>query len=190
MHYFSTYTQSLNAALNALPAESIDRGFDEIWKALETRRTVYVVGNGGSASTASHMACDLGKGACVEGKPRLKIMSLNDNVAHFSALANDFSYADVFVEQLKNLIEKDDLLIGISASGNSPNVVGAFELAKEIGAVTIGLVGFSGGRMKELSDVAVHVDIAEYGPAEDAHLIINHVWTDMLRAKLEAHNSD
>ena len=186
MSYYTSYIQSLHSALTALPAEHVEAGFDLIYTAHRAERDVFVVGNGGSASTASHMACDMGKGASIEGRRRLRIQSLNDNMAHFSALANDISYDAVFVEQLKNLIRRDDVLIGISASGNSPNVVNAFAYAKEVGAKTIGLLGFTGGKMKPLSDVAIHVDSDEYGPVEDAHLIINHIWTEQLKARVAA----
>jgi len=186
MSYYTDYINGLHASLQALPADVVEAGFDLIYEAHCKDRDVYVVGNGGSASTASHMACDMGKGASVEGRRRLRIQSLNDNMAHFSALANDISYDAVFVEQLKNLIRKDDVLVGISASGNSPNVVNAFAYAREVGAKTIGLLGFTGGKMKELSDVAIHVESDEYGPVEDAHLIVNHIWTEQLRAKVAA----
>ncbi len=184
MSSYQNYIDRLHQALDSIAPDSVEAGFALIYHALEDGRTVYIIGNGGSASTASHMACDLGKGASVPGKPRLRVVSLTDNMAHFSAIANDISYDAVFVEQLRNLLLPGDVLIGISASGNSPNVVDAFSCARGIGAKTIGLVGFTGGKMKKLSDVVIHVESSEYGPVEDAHLSINHIWTEQLRARL------
>jgi D-sedoheptulose 7-phosphate isomerase len=184
-NYYQQYVDELHGALSRIPLAEVERGLDLIYQAHREERDVYVIGNGGSASTASHMACDLGKGASIPGKRRLRITSLNDNMAHFSALANDIGYEHVFVEQLRNLIRAGDLLIGISASGNSPNTVKAFEFARGIGAKTIGLLGFSGGAMKPLSDVAIHVKSDRYGPVEDAHLIVNHIWTEQLRERME-----
>jgi len=189
MSYYRQYIDHLHEALSALPDQAIEEGLELIWEAREKGRSVYIVGNGGSASTGSHMACDLGKGDSVPGHRRLRIVSLADNMAHFSALANDLSYDDVFVEQLKNLLQKDDILVGISASGNSPNAVKAFEYAKSQGAKVIGLLGFTGGKMKELCDVVIHVPSDEYGPVEDAHLIVNHIWTQELRRRVEAEGS-
>lgn len=185
MSYYQEYIDTLHTALSALDPEQVDQGLETIWQAHQAGGTVYVIGNGGSASTASHMACDLGKGAAVSGKTRLRISSLTDNMAHFSALANDLSYDDVFVEQLKNLLRPDDVLIGISASGNSPNAVKAFDYARGVGAKVIGLLGFTGGKMKDLCDVVIHINSDRYGPVEDAHLVVNHIWVEQLRARIE-----
>ena len=143
-----------------------------------------MIGNGGSASTASHMSCDLNKGASLFSEQPLRVMSLTDNMAHFSALANDEGYESVFSGQLRNLLTEKDMLIGISASGNSPNCVAAFHLAKEKGAKVLGLLGFSGGTMAELADFCITVASNEYGPVEDAHLIINHIVTEKLKDRL------
>jgi len=185
MSYYRQYIDHLHEALTALPDEAIEQGLELIWEAREKGRSVYVIGNGGSASTGSHMACDLGKGASVPGHRRLRIVNLADNMAHFSAIANDFSYEDVFVEQLENLLQEGDVLVGISASGNSPNAVKAFEYGRQQGAKVIGLLGFTGGKMKALADVVIHVPSDEYGPVEDAHLIVNHIWTQELRRRVE-----
>jgi D-sedoheptulose 7-phosphate isomerase len=107
------------------------------------------MGNGGSASTASHFACDLGKGTIIEGKPRFRVISLNDNISLITALSNDCGYEEVFREQLMNLVNTGDIVIGITGSGNSPNVLKAMEYARSRGAVTIGFIGFDGGKLRE-----------------------------------------
>lgn len=186
MNIVEQYKKDLMECLNAIDDEAISACADVYKKAWEQKKTIYVCGNGGSASTASHVACDLNKGAVVEGIRRLRVVGLADNVAHFTALANDFDYTEVFVGQLKNWLEPGDVVIGISASGNSPNCVKAFEYAKEIGASTMGWLGFGGGKMKELSDVAIHLPCNEYGPVEDGHLIINHILTLVIKDWLAA----
>ena len=176
------YLQVLNEGLSSMDLSAVGRGFDLIYETFKSDGTVYIIGNGGSASTASHMACDLGKGASQNPKNRrLRVMSLNDNMAHFSALGNDCGYESVFEEQLKNILRRGDLLVAISASGNSPNLVRAVSFANENGASTVGLLGFDGGALKKMSTVAIHVPVNEYGQAEDVHLIINHIWTEMLK---------
>lgn len=147
-------------------------------------RQVFIFGNGGSASTASHFACDLGKGAALPGKRRLRVMSLNDNVALMTAISNDISYEMVFKEQLINVLNPGDVIIGISASGNSPNVVRAFEYAREVGATTIGLIGFGGGKMKGLSDQSVIIDSWDYGVVEGLHLVLEHLIAQGVRRQL------
>jgi D-sedoheptulose 7-phosphate isomerase len=184
MSYYLNYIDSLCSALKALSEVQVNEAFEMIWSAWMHDRDVFVIGNGGSASTASHMACDMGKGTVTEGKRRLRIQSLTDNMAHFSALANDLGYEHVFTEPLRNLMRPGDLLIGISASGNSPNVVNAFEWAAAQGARTMAMVGFSGGKMKQIADVSVHIELSEYGPIEDAHMILNHLWTQELKRRI------
>lgn len=144
-------------------------------------RQVFVIGNGGSASTASHWACDLSKGASHPGRRRLRVISLTDNMAHFSAIANDCGYDKVFTEQLRNLVQRGDVLIGISASGNSPNLLHAFDYANRQGASTVAIVGFTGGKLATMADHVVHVQSSEYGPVEDMHLMFDHVVTDWFR---------
>lgn len=181
---YSDYRQHLIAALGRISDAEVGAIVDEIMRAHEAGRWIYVIGNGGSASTASHMACDLNKGACMGVKEPLRVMSLTDNMAYFSALGNDEGYENVFVGQLRNVIQAGDLLIGISASGNSANCVKAFEMAREKGAVTVGLLGFDGGGMAEVSDIKIVVKSNEYGPLEDVHLVINHAVTEMLKSRL------
>ena len=138
------------------------------------------MGNGGGASTSSHMACDLGKGTLQRiydnTERRLRVISLNDNVAIMTAFANDLSFEDIFVQQLRNLVETDDLVIALSGSGNSANVIKAMKYAKACGAKTIGLLGFrTGGKLAKVVDCSIIVDSVHYGPIEDVQLILNHL---------------
>jgi len=143
-------------------------------------RWVYVFGNGGSASTASHLAVDLGKNTVNGPGPRIRVMSLADNSAWLTAVSNDRDYADCFVEPLRNYLDADDVVIGISASGNSENMVRAFEYARSVGARSIALVGFDGGKLATLADQRVWVDSHDYGVVESLHLMVAHMWVRML----------
>jgi len=185
MNLVENYKKELRICLDAIDEKSINACAEVYKNAWKNKKTIYVCGNGGSASTASHVACDLNKGATVKGVRRLRVVGLADNVAHFTALANDFDYTEIFRGQLENWLEPGDVVIGISASGNSPNCVKAFEYAREVGATTMGWLGFSGGEMKELSDVCIHLPSSEYGPVEDGHLIINHILTVAMHDWLE-----
>jgi len=173
--WIETYLSELKRVLDALPRDTIERIARTLLDAYERDAQIFVLGNGGSASTASHWACDLGKGTAVPGKRRLRLISLTDNVAVMTAWSNDVSYADVFVEQLKNLLNPDDVVIGISASGNSENVLRAIRYARDMGAQTIGLCGFGGGQLAGMVDIPLVVDSHDYGQVEDAHLVIDHI---------------
>ena len=167
------------AALDVASLEKVAARLTELYRA---DGTLYVIGNGGSASTASHMGCDLSKGTSALGKRRLRVVSLTDNVGWMTAISNDISYEQVFTEQLRNLLRPNDVVLGISASGNSPNLVKAFDFAKEQGVSTIAFVGFKGGKMKEIADLSIHMQSADYGPVEDGHLVLNHILVEHLRA--------
>ena len=175
MDRIQNYISHLQGVLERLTLPDVRRSIDVIMEAYYTEKQIFVIGNGGSASTASHLACDLGKGTSIPGKPRFRVISLTDNVATMSAWSNDVSYEDVFVEQLRNLVNPEDVVIGISASGNSENVIRAMRHAKEIGCKTIGWSGFGGGTLATICDVNVVVDSDRYGPVEDVHLILNHI---------------
>ncbi len=143
------------------------------------------MGNGGSAATASHFACDLGKETVVEGRPRFRVLSLNDNVPLMTALSNDFGYHAIFKEQLSNLVNEGDIVIGITGSGNSANVLEAIEYARSRKAITIGLIGFGGGKLKDLVDEAIVISSTNYGHVESVHLIIEHLIAEIFRAKIQ-----
>lgn len=176
------YFSKISRLLESADFNAIARAMEFVETAWRENRQIFVIGNGGSASTASHWACDLNKGTARADRPRLKVISLTDNMAHFSAIANDYGYEQVFTEQLRNLIQPGDLLIGISASGNSPNVVHAFDFAIESQAVTLAVVGFTGGKLREKANCVVHFPSNEYGPVEDLQLMLDHVITDWFRS--------
>lgn len=136
---------------------------------------VFICGNGGSAATASHFACDFNKGVSYSQEIKYNFECLNDNVPMMMAIANDISYEDIFSEPLKNKMRKEDVLLAISGSGNSKNVVKAVEYANSIGATTIGIVGYDGGKVKELSDYSIHVKINNMQIVEDVHMMLDHV---------------
>jgi D-sedoheptulose 7-phosphate isomerase len=180
------YVSRLRDLLAELDLDAVAAATAVLLDAYENGHTVFICGNGGSASTASHMAADLGKNTVAAGRPRLRVLSLNDNMAWFSAVANDLGYENVFVEQMGNLLQPRDVLIVLSASGNSPNVVQAAEFAKAHGGRILALVGFQGGRLRELADVAIHVKCDAYGPVEDVHLVLNHIFTEALRQRIRS----
>lgn len=182
------YLTTIRRCLDALPVADVARFMECLERAYEDDRQVYIVGNGGSAATASHMACDLAKNVypADAGIPvrRFRVTSLTDNVALITALANDCGYERVFSEQLHNVLQRGDLLIAISASGNSPNVLEAMALARERGARTAALLGFGGGRATALADVALVIDSHDYGHVEDLHLVLNHLIAAWMRQVL------
>lgn len=186
MERVQKYITHLQGVLERLKLEDVRKSIDVIMDAYHTNKQIFVLGNGGSASTASHLACDLGKGTSVEDKKRFRVISLTDNVATMTAWSNDVSYEDVFVEQLKNLVNSFDVVIGISASGNSENVIRAMKHASEIGCRTIGWSGFGGGRLAKICDVNVIVDSDQYGPVEDVHLILNHILHAWIREEFSS----
>jgi D-sedoheptulose 7-phosphate isomerase len=144
-------------------------------QAREAGKTIFVCGNGGSASTASHFACDMVKGASYNRSSRFRIMALTDSLPTMTAYSNDVSYECVFCEQLKNFAQPGDLVLGISGSGNSPNVLRAVEYANSIGCNTIGLTGRDGGRLGELANLNIQVAVPHMGRIEDAHMIVCHM---------------
>lgn len=162
---------------------------EEIIATLERARSegrrVFLFGNGGSAATASHLACDLGKGTIQKDRPRFKVICLNDNMPTFSAYANDLGYDQVFAEPLISLSERGDIAIAFSASGNSPNVLRAMEAARARELVTIGFTGFNGGKLKNLVDLHVNIPSNSFGHTEDVHLAICHAMCEMLKLKHE-----
>jgi D-sedoheptulose 7-phosphate isomerase len=180
------YVGRLSQVLAALDVAAVEQAAQAIITAFDQNRTVFTCGNGGSATTASHMAADLGKNSAVPGKARLRVIGLSDNMSWFSALANDLGYENVFVEQIANLLQPGDVVIAISASGNSPNVVKAAEFARDHGGKVVALDGFEGGKLKEIADVAVHIRISDYGPVEDSHLMLDHIFVEALRAHISA----
>jgi D-sedoheptulose 7-phosphate isomerase len=179
------YVDRLRAALDQIPVPRVEAMGDILYRAYQHNKQVFIIGNGGSAATASHMACDLGKNTITNNRPRFRVMSLNDNMPLMSALANDVGYEHVFAEQLRNLIHAGDVLISISGSGNSPNVIRAMEYARSRAATNIALLGFDGGRAMELADEYMLVPIQDYGIVEDLHMVLDHILTEYFRVRLE-----
>jgi len=151
----------------------------------ETGRTVFIIGNGGSGANASHLCEDLGKGTLTDFdfQKRLKVISLTDNTPYILAWGNDTDFSRIFTEQLKNLAAPDDLLIAISGSGNSPNILHAIEYAKAHEIMTFGITGFEGGRLRQIADACLHVPCADMGIAEAVHGIFFHYLVDALRER-------
>jgi len=183
MDYITTYLNQICHNLQKLPHDEIARAIDILAQARVEGRQIFVMGNGGSAATASHFACDLGKGTIKPGKPRFKVIALTDNMSLFSALANDWGYERVFVEQLDSLAQPGDVAIGISGSGNSENVLRAMDLARQRGLTTIGLTGFDGGRLKDKVDLCLLVDCHVMEQIEDVHLMLMHLISTALRQR-------
>lgn len=169
------YVAELTRELHALDLKTLTAIAQSIDKTRTNGKTVFVMGNGGSASTSSHIATDLCKTAHVEGQTPIRALSLADNVAFMTAISNDIAYEEVFSEQLKVLMGKGDVVLLVSASGNSPNVVSAAKFAKAKGATVISLVGFDGGKLKKMSDLFIHIKSWQYGVVEDAHMSIGHI---------------
>ena len=180
------HINDVRTVLSAIPIDAIERAVGIILDAYDNGAHVYVVGNGGSATNATHFACDLSKATIVDGRARLRVTSLTDNIALLTAWANDTSYDRVFSEQLTNLLDPGDVVIAISASGNSPNVVSAVLAARLMRASTIALVGFAGGRLLEAVDAAIHVPSNDYGVVEDCHSVMEHAITVATRKALLA----
>lgn len=171
-------------ALLAPNSQQITRAAAIIAEALATGHLVMVCGNGGSAAEASHFACDLGKGTRRDGPPTFHVVSLTDNVPLLTAWANDSGYERVFAEQLTALARPGDLLVAISASGNSPNVVAAIDAARSCGMAVVGLTGRSGGRLAQMADVVVNVPSYRIEVVEDAHLVVAHSLCVAVRERL------
>lgn len=168
----------LSGLRDVLERFNLDK-FDEIVKfilhAYDMGNNIFIMGNGGSASTASHFACDINKGCCIDLDKKFKMICLNDNIPTMLALANDVSYDAVFQEQMKNFFNPGDLVIGISGSGNSENVLKAIRYANENGGKTIGLSGFSGGKLSQIVDVPFVAEVDDMQKVEDVHMIVVHM---------------
>lgn len=185
------YLQRLQAEIGRVKPEEIRRLADLVYEAYEKGRFIFIIGNGGSACTASHIAEDLGKNCLREDDmrtrddlKRLKVLSLTDNVGWLLALGNDLGYDQIFVQQLAHYASPGDLLIAISGSGNSPNILAAVEWAKRHGVKTFGVTGFKGGKLKQMQDDGIHVDLDDMGMAESIHGCIIHWAVDDLHARV------
>lgn len=185
--HLKNYVNDLQMMLTQLPFEEIERLIDLLMMANVEGRTIFIFGNGGSAATASHFACDLAKNCLSPDAPRFRVVALTDNVPLITAWANDTAYENIFAEQLDALVRPDDVVIGISGSGNSENVLRAIRLANERAAITVGVTGFDGGQLKDLVTLSVHVPHFNMEQIEDAHLILEHMTCTILRAKMHVY---
>jgi D-sedoheptulose 7-phosphate isomerase len=184
IHDVNGYFTHLSRTIHKLPFGTINRIAGTILDAYDRSRMIYVFGNGGSAALASHLACDLGKGTVNGNGKRLRVMALTDNVPLMTAWANDSKYEDIFAEQLSNLVGRGDIAFAISGSGNSPNVLRALQVAREAGAVTVGLTGFQGGKMRELCDQCMIVPSYNMQIIEDLHLCAAHALFTTVRRRI------
>ena len=175
MSHTARYQSELLSLLGQIDLEKVDQSIEWFREARESGRRIFVFGNGGSASTASHFACDMVKGAGYGRAERFRILALTDSMSTLTAYANDVGYECIFAEQLKNFAEDSDIVMGISGSGNSSDVVRAVELANALGCRTIGLTGRDGGRLATAARLNLHVPERHMGRIEDVHLIICHM---------------
>ncbi len=175
MTFSESYKQQLIETIQSIDTRKVDQAIEWFDEARASNKHIFVCGNGGSASTASHFACDVVKGASFQRESRFRILALTDSLATLTAYSNDVSYECVFVEQLKNFAGPGDIVMAISGSGNSPNVIQAVEYANKLGCRTIGLTGRDGGKLGPLSQLNIHVPFHHMGRIEDAHLNICHM---------------
>jgi len=175
--FITSYLKKLILKINEIDIEVVDAIISHFIEASRSGSTVYVVGNGGSAATASHIANDFSGGLKLRGIENFNVVSLAANVPLLTAIANDVGYENIFYAQIFEKIKPSDKLVAISCSGNSPNIIKAARYANSIGAVVIGLTGFDGGELKEISNVNYHIqtESGEYGLVEDLHMILDHI---------------
>ena len=182
---FKDYFNRLSETLNLMDTESIERLAELLIRARERENTIFIFGNGGSGATASHVTGDFIKGISYQMDKRFRVQCLNDNVSGLMAISNDLSYEEIFVEQLKAFIRKDDIVIGISGSGNSVNVLKAMQYARLREATTVAFCGYKGGRVKEYADLLIHAPIQDMEITEDIHFIIFHALKQSLNRRLK-----
>jgi len=175
MNFAEQYKTELLKTIDSLDLERVNQAIGWFEEARDQGRTIFVCGNGGSASTASHFACDIVKGASFGYAKRFRIMALTDSLPTLTAYSNDVAYEQAFVEQLKNFAQPGDLVMGISGSGNSPNVLRVFEYANSIGCRTLALTGRDGGKLAGLAQLNIQAPVPHMGRIEDAHMIVCHM---------------
>ena len=179
-----TYLEQLRQTVANLPADLIDQVVTTLLECAHSAQKVFILGNGGSAATASHFACDLAKNTVIPGAPPFRVIALTDNMALMTAWANDTAYDNVFAAQLSPLVEPGDVVIGISCSGNSANVLKAMTVARQQGATTVGFSGDHGGQLKEIVDLCIQAPTPQIEQQEDVHLILEHCICAAIRNEL------
>src|SRR6478735_10750430 len=182
------YLSLVKDTIDQLDRSQIEKTIDAFMRVYESGNTIYIFGNGGSAASATHACGDLVKGASYGLEKRFRVMSLVDNLPALMAIANDLSYDDIFIEQLKNFIKPGDLVVGISGSGNSVNVVKAMDYAKSKGVQTVAFCGYKGGKIKEIADISVHSVALDMEVAEDIHMIVFNVIKKEVMRRLNGSN--
>lgn len=189
--YLDDYVRALAKTAALVDREALGKAVDCIEQAARNGNTIYSGGNGGSAAIAEHLTCDMMKGTCNSGSPKISVTSLPSNMSVMTALANDFGYEHTLSTQLEMQAKPGDVLILISSSGNSPNIVRAIEKAREMGITVIGMSGFQGGKLAEMADISLYVPANNYGLAEDGHQLLMHVMAQYiyLRRKIAADKS-
>ena len=180
----NNYLIRLGNTIKNLDQNSIKQCCKILLKAYENGNNIFICGNGGSASTASHFACDINKGVSYGLEKRFRIIPLTDNFATITAYSNDVGYEDIFVEQVKNFYQKGDVIIGISGSGNSKNVLKAIEFVNHNEGVSIGWTGYSGGKLKSISHYSINANVMDMQTSEDIHMILVHIIMKVLRKEL------
>ena len=184
--FFDDYSSMLGKAMDALDRSKVNEIYAAIDDARNNDRRVFILGNGGSAAAASHWVCDFGKGINTGESKRLKITAPSDNSSVFSALGNDCGYETTFMEQLKNFLEPGDLVISLSVSGNSANLVESHKYARSIGAKTICIVGDTNGKLIGMSDISLIIPSQNYGVVEDLHIILEHAMSQYMKKNISA----
>lgn len=185
MDLINQYIQDLQHTLSDLSQFELKQAIDVLHTARIEDRQVFILGNGGSASTASHFVCDLSKNTRMPGRPHFRVVGLTDNMALLSAYANDEGYDQVFAQQLASFVQPNDVVIGISTSGNSPNVLEAIALANRVDATTIGFTGFDRGQLGNMVDINLHVPSDNIEQVEDIHLMFEHLICTVLRYQIQ-----
>ena len=179
------YYKELSDTLLKLDYEQISEAMNALVDCYENGGTVYVFGNGGSSATASHMVCDFNKGVSMKKSKKFNFVCLSDNTPILTALANDLSYEDVFAYQIEKILTKDDLVLAISGSGNSKNIIKACEVAKKAGVKIIGMTGYDGGKLYQMADYHLHAPINDMMKAEDIHMSFDHMMATILLRVLD-----
>jgi len=173
--HIRSYFDRLKAVLDSVNVADVEKLISIIEDAYSRDAAIFVCGNGGSWSTASHWVCDFSKGASVPGKRRVRMFAPGDNVPMLTAYGNDVGYDAIFAEPLRAYARPDDVVVLITASGNSPNILEAAKVARELKTTVVGLIGFGGGKLASMTDHSIIVESREYGPVEDLHLVLNHI---------------
>jgi D-sedoheptulose 7-phosphate isomerase len=186
---FNDYFDRVSETLKKLDIAAIIKLVQLLLKARDQEKTIFIFGNGGSGATASHVTGDFLKGISFGLNKRFRVQSLNDNIPGMMAISNDLTYEEIFIEQLKVFLRKDDIVIGISGSGNSANVVKALEYAKSNGAATVAFCGYKGGKVKDIVDITIHAPVHDMEVTEDIHIITFHAIKQILMKELKGDNS-